>query len=304
MHRPRYDDWSWAKGKLDPGEDWAVAAVRETLEETALSRRPRPAAARRASTPCSTGRAAGHQGGALLGRRGRRPAGPARERDRRGAPGSTSSPPATGSTTRATATSCEPWSGPTRPARSPRGHWSSCGTPTPTAAAPGPADDQLRPLDETGRRPGRRDRAGARGIRRPAAGLLTVGRCVDTLRPMPRTPGRRCAPRTACPRRGMPRSRPAPPATSSGWSSAARPAALCSHGPVLPDLLHGVRRLVDPDEPDGCRGRRTLRVAAERGDGQGRGAGAPTRSSAPWSRRRGSSPSSATCPDGRVLTGH
>ncbi len=34
VHRPRYDDWSWAKGKLDPGEDWAVAAVRETEEET------------------------------------------------------------------------------------------------------------------------------------------------------------------------------------------------------------------------------------------------------------------------------
>ncbi|HQV84172.1 MAG TPA: NUDIX domain-containing protein, partial [Ornithinibacter sp.] len=36
VHRPRYDDWSWAKGKLDPGEDWAVAAVRETVEETGL----------------------------------------------------------------------------------------------------------------------------------------------------------------------------------------------------------------------------------------------------------------------------
>ena len=36
VHRPRYDDWSWAKGKLDPGEDWAVAAVRETDEETGL----------------------------------------------------------------------------------------------------------------------------------------------------------------------------------------------------------------------------------------------------------------------------
>jgi 8-oxo-dGTP diphosphatase len=34
VHRPRYDDWSWAKGKLDPDEDWAVAAVRETEEET------------------------------------------------------------------------------------------------------------------------------------------------------------------------------------------------------------------------------------------------------------------------------
>lgn len=35
VHRPRYDDWSWAKGKLDPGEEAAVAAVRETHEESA-----------------------------------------------------------------------------------------------------------------------------------------------------------------------------------------------------------------------------------------------------------------------------
>ncbi|MBP6996302.1 MAG: NUDIX hydrolase [Phycicoccus sp.] len=36
VHRPRYDDWSWAKGKLDPGEEWPVAAARETHEETGL----------------------------------------------------------------------------------------------------------------------------------------------------------------------------------------------------------------------------------------------------------------------------
>ena len=54
VHRPRYDDWSWAKGKLDPGEEWPVAAVRETREETGARRAPGPAAARRASTPCST----------------------------------------------------------------------------------------------------------------------------------------------------------------------------------------------------------------------------------------------------------
>ncbi len=36
VHRPRYDDWSWAKGKLDPAEEWPVAAVRETVEETGL----------------------------------------------------------------------------------------------------------------------------------------------------------------------------------------------------------------------------------------------------------------------------
>jgi 8-oxo-dGTP diphosphatase len=36
VHRPRYDDWSWSKGKLEPGERWPVAAFRETQEETGL----------------------------------------------------------------------------------------------------------------------------------------------------------------------------------------------------------------------------------------------------------------------------
>lgn len=36
MHRPRYDDWSFPKGKLDPGESFADAARREVLEETGL----------------------------------------------------------------------------------------------------------------------------------------------------------------------------------------------------------------------------------------------------------------------------
>ncbi|MFP3908088.1 MAG: NUDIX hydrolase [Acidimicrobiales bacterium] len=36
VHRPHYDDWTVPKGKLDPGEGWAEAAVRETEEETGL----------------------------------------------------------------------------------------------------------------------------------------------------------------------------------------------------------------------------------------------------------------------------
>ncbi len=36
VHRPRYDDWSWPKGKLDPGEGPVEAAVREVAEETGL----------------------------------------------------------------------------------------------------------------------------------------------------------------------------------------------------------------------------------------------------------------------------
>ena len=36
IHRTRYDDWSWPKGKLDKGEQVAEAAVRELREETGL----------------------------------------------------------------------------------------------------------------------------------------------------------------------------------------------------------------------------------------------------------------------------
>ena len=36
VHRPRYDDWSLPKGKLDPGETDEEAAIREVEEETSL----------------------------------------------------------------------------------------------------------------------------------------------------------------------------------------------------------------------------------------------------------------------------
>jgi 8-oxo-dGTP diphosphatase len=34
VHRARYDDWSLPKGKLDAGERWREAALREVTEET------------------------------------------------------------------------------------------------------------------------------------------------------------------------------------------------------------------------------------------------------------------------------
>ena len=34
VHRPRYDDWTFPKGKVDPGESDEDAAVREVEEET------------------------------------------------------------------------------------------------------------------------------------------------------------------------------------------------------------------------------------------------------------------------------
>jgi len=48
VHRPRYDDWSFPKGKLDRGERAPIAAVREVGEETGLRiRLGRPLAGQR-----------------------------------------------------------------------------------------------------------------------------------------------------------------------------------------------------------------------------------------------------------------
>jgi 8-oxo-(d)GTP phosphatase len=42
VHRPKYDDWSFPKGKLDPHEHQTSAAVREVAEETGLDIRLGP----------------------------------------------------------------------------------------------------------------------------------------------------------------------------------------------------------------------------------------------------------------------
>lgn len=36
VHRPRYDDWTFPKGKCEPGETDEACAIREVLEETGL----------------------------------------------------------------------------------------------------------------------------------------------------------------------------------------------------------------------------------------------------------------------------
>ena len=37
VHRPRYDDWSFPKGKQDPGETDEETALREVAEETGIT---------------------------------------------------------------------------------------------------------------------------------------------------------------------------------------------------------------------------------------------------------------------------
>ncbi|HEY2994069.1 MAG TPA: NUDIX hydrolase [Methylomirabilota bacterium] len=36
IHRPRQDDWTFPKGKLEPGESYQACALREVAEETGL----------------------------------------------------------------------------------------------------------------------------------------------------------------------------------------------------------------------------------------------------------------------------
>jgi len=40
VHRPKYDDWTFPKGKAEPGEDGLACALREVREETGLECEP------------------------------------------------------------------------------------------------------------------------------------------------------------------------------------------------------------------------------------------------------------------------
>ena len=59
VHRPRYDDWSFPKGKLDPGEHVPSAAVREVCGGDRAAR-PARAAAVRSATRSAAGRKVVH----------------------------------------------------------------------------------------------------------------------------------------------------------------------------------------------------------------------------------------------------
>ena len=238
MHRPKYDDWSWAKGKLDPGEEWPVAAARETQEETGLRvHLGMPAALCGLHRARPHGRA-GDQAGALLGEP-RSSGGTGHleneidevrwldvvaahdrldyARDREQLRAVVRADAAGRLTTWPLAL--------VRHAKArPRGTWK------------GP--DPERPLDARGAARAGRPGAPARGLRHRPARLVR-------LHPVRRDPppvcrrDRAAAAAAGRPLRGGVCRRPLPqrPPPAAGPSSAGAPTALCSHGPVLPDLL-------------------------------------------------------------------
>ena len=215
MHRPRYDDWSWAKGKLDPGEQFPVAAAREVQEETGyavrLGRRcpPRPTRCWTAPAPAVTKEVRYWAAEVIAGD------GILRARDRRGRVAGRGHAPSTRldyardrDQLRALVRAEHEGTLATWPLALvrhahavPRGSWSG-------------DDDRLRPLDRAGKAAGPRDRPAARGLRRAAAGRPPTPSAA-------RTPWVRTPPRS---RRGL-RLRPGLSEEGHGADPAPEPAA-------------------------------------------------------------------------------
>lgn len=250
VHRPKYDDWSWAKGKLDPGEDWAVAAVRETLEETGLLVRlgmALPAAFYQVGS-APPGAAEGvvvkqvrYWAGEVLHDSGTlehevddvawlsptlaaRRLSYRRDHDQLDA-----------LVTAHDAGELATW--PllvVRHAKAlPRGGWDR--------------RDDLRPLDAVGRR--RADRLApllaAYGVQLVLSSPST--RCVDTVAPYTGThPGVELVTRTGLSEEGFERAPAKALRHLERVLDEARPAALCSHGPVLPPLLTALAERAEP----------------------------------------------------------
>ncbi len=262
MHRPKYDDWSWAKGKLDPGEEWVVAAVRETLEETSLSvglGRPLPGA--EYTVLDGAGQPATKEV-RYWAAEATSPAGPlhneidevawldvvaasdrldyARDRDQ----------------LRAVVRADNAGTLTTWPLALVR-HAHAVGRSAWTG------DDQLRPLDESGQ-----DRAAAIAAVLAAYGVRRLVsspslRCTDTLRPFAAQHGAAMRTKDGLSEEGY----AAAPARAARHLARlverGTPAALCSHGPVLPGLLAALVDLVDPTEPDAAAVAESLRAAAK-----------------------------------------
>jgi phosphohistidine phosphatase SixA/8-oxo-dGTP pyrophosphatase MutT (NUDIX family) len=268
VHRPKYDDWSWAKGKLDPGEEWPVAAVRETQEETGLAvglGRPLPGS--EYTLLDATGQPATKEV-RYWAAEATSPAGPleneidevrwldviaasdrldyARDRDQLRA------------LVRAdNAGTLTTW--PIVLVRHAhavgRGSWTG--------------DDQDRPLDDSGqqRAEGIAALLAAYGVRRLVSSPSQ--RCTDTLRPYAAHLGASLRTKDGLSETGY----AAEPARAAHHLARlverGTPAALCSHGAVLPELLMALLALVDPEEPEADLAAASLRAAARDRMGKG-----------------------------------
>lgn len=262
MHRPKYDDWSWAKGKLDPAELWPAAAVRETVEETSLEvelGRPLPGAEYTVldgrGQPAT--KSVRYWAAEATG-----PGGPlaneidevrwldvvaaserldyARDRDQlraivRADKAGTLTTWPLALVRHAQALGRRSWKG----------------------------DDQLRPLHRAGR-----DRAvaivpllAAYGVRRLVSSPSV--RCADTLRPYAAHKGLSLRTKVGLSEEGYAEDARRAPHHLRRLLERGVPSALCSHGPVLPELLARLQESVDREEPDAEGTAKVLREAAD-----------------------------------------
>jgi 8-oxo-(d)GTP phosphatase len=231
VHRPRYDDWSLPKGKLDPGEHPIMAAMREVTEETGYQ--PllgAPVGRRRYEVDT-------HDGPAMKD---------VRYWAMRAGPGEFV-PGAEVDALRwlpyDDALACLTHDDDGRILTA------FAGLPRPTSAQvlirhasagssrrwDGP--DALRPLDERGR-------AQAAALI-PLLTSLEIGRvvsadlvrCRETVRPYAAEAGLDVEEEPALSEVGYPAARPAAAALLAGSAAAGTPIAACSQGPVIPDLM-------------------------------------------------------------------
>ena len=240
MHRPKYDDWSFPKGKLDPGEHVTSAAVREVAEETGLDIRLGPpltvAALRGRATADPCDKLVHYWAGRVVG----------------GDDVSTYQPndeidevawvhvdkAAEQLTYRARPRDAR--RGPSAPQEEP-----PAGRAAPRQGGARKTWRRRRPRAAARRRrraAGRAGRPDPRGVRRPPGAQLEQPPLLDDGRPVRRR-GRRRPRGDARPVRGGRQPRGPSRGTCTGCSAQAEPAVLCTHRPVLPHVYDalGVR---------------------------------------------------------------